>query len=108
MDEKAKKGNLHNQRMKSRICEFVSYNRKVIDCDNENYNDIEMLEKIDINQEVYTKEKTKFISYAEIKVCSKISTTNWDDSFNIRWELLVEFFMKFDLEWSPINFLKRR
>lgn len=46
------------------------------------------MEKIDIEQEKFNKQKTMFKSYAEIKVCSKISTTNWDDSFNLTWETL--------------------
>ena len=63
---------------------------------------------MDIQQEIFTKEKTYFLSFAEIKVCSKISTTNWDDSFNITWETLIIFYKKFNIKWNPIDFLKRK
>ena len=57
---------------------------------------------------MFTKEKTYYKSYAEIKVCSKISTTNWDDSFNVSWETLAQFFQKFKYKWRPVDLIKRR
>ena len=77
------------ERMKSRQCEFVSLHPVVSEYDKEYHNDIKELERIDIEQEIINKTKTYFKSYAEIKVCSKISTTNWDDSFNLTWETLI-------------------
>ena len=66
------------------------------------------MERIDIEQEKFAKKKTVYKSYAEIKVCSKVSTTNWDDAFNLTWETLTEFFLKFQFAWKPLEFLTRR
>jgi hypothetical protein len=66
------------------------------------------MERIDIEQEKFTKEKTYFKSFAEIKVCSKISTTNWDDSFNVTWECITNFFKKFNFKFDPDHFMRRR
>ncbi len=53
------------------------------------------MEKIDIEQEKFAKKRTIFKSYLEVKICSKINMTNWDDSFNVNWETLSDFFKKF-------------
>ena len=76
------------ERMKSRVCEFVSLHAQVEDFDREQHGEIPEMERIDIEQEKFMKLKTVYKSYAEIKLCSKISTTNWDDALNIRWEAL--------------------
>ncbi|CDW88809.1 UNKNOWN [Stylonychia lemnae] len=99
---------LKEERMKSRQCEFVSEHPYVMQYDLENHNEIKEMERIDIEQEKFTKRKTGYRSYTEIKVCSKISTTNWDDSFNLSWEQLQQFFMKFGFKWSPHNFLNTK
>ena len=78
--------------MKSRTCEFVSIHPQVIRFDLQNHNDIKEMEKIDIEQEKFMKKKTFYRSYAEIKICSRINRTNWDDSFNVNWETIEEFF----------------
>lgn len=57
---------------------------------------------------MYPKEVTYFRSYVEIKVTSKISSTGWDDSFNVSWETMIKFFSKFKIKWNPIDFLSRR
>ena len=92
-DEKIKKRtrkrDLNPKRMmQARICHFVSKHQDILIYDSSTYSDIEQMEKIDIETEAFTKEITYFKSYGEVKVCSKISTTNWDDSFNLTWELI--------------------
>lgn len=94
--------------MKSRLCEFISEHHAIIEYDKENHSQIKEMERIDIEQEKFMKQRTLYKSYAEVKVCSKISTTNWDDSFNLRWESLIYFFQKFNIKWKPEEFMKRR
>jgi hypothetical protein len=96
------------ERMKSRLCDFVSLHQRVLMYDQDHHGDLKESERIDIEQEMFNKEKTYYKTYAEIKVCSKISTTNWDDSFNVSWETLIEFYKKFKHKWDPIDFIKRR
>jgi len=63
---------------------------------------------VDLKLEMGEKEHSLYRSYAEVKICSKLSTTTWDDSVNVSWESLTKFFNFFGYkEWSPIQFLKR-
>ena len=54
------------------------------------------------------KNLTMFKSFAEIKVCSKLSTTIWDDCVNVSWEDMKAFFSFFGIQdWNVLLFLKR-
>lgn len=53
-------------------------------------------------------EKTSYCSYAEVKVCPRVSSTLWADSVLVSWENMAEFFAFFGIfKWDPIGFLKR-
>jgi hypothetical protein len=51
----------------------------------------------DIELEMVGKNLTMFKSFAEIKVCSKLSTTIWDDCVNVSWEDMKAFFSFFGI-----------
>lgn len=86
---KTYKGHL---RMRSKLCEFVSTHKDVLRYDSETYRLIRPTEKLMLESEMSTKQKTKYKTYLEIKVCSKMSDTIWDDAFNLPWEKVSEFF----------------
>lgn len=51
---------------------------------------------------------TTYSSYAEVKVCPRLSSTLWADSVLVTWELLGQFFDFFGIKnWEPTQFLKQ-
>jgi len=48
---------------------------------------------LDLQQEFLQKLTTKFKSYVEIFICSPLNRRRmWEDSINIPWETLIDFF----------------
>jgi putative lipoic acid-binding regulatory protein len=78
--QKSYKGHL---RMKSKLCAFVSTHEDVVNFDNEVYRVIKPTEKIMLESEMSTKERTKYKTYLEVKINTKMSDTIWDDCFNL-------------------------
>jgi hypothetical protein len=78
--------------MKSKLCTFVSTHEDVVKYDEEIYRLIKPTEKIMLESEMSTKERTKYKTYLEVKINTKMSDTIWDDSFNLQWERVYEFF----------------
>ena len=60
-------------------------------------------EIVDLRMEQADKERTMYQSYIEVKVCTRLSTTVWDDSVNVSWDSLIKFFAFFGhFNWNPI------
>jgi hypothetical protein len=78
--QKSYKGHL---RLKSKLCAFVSTHDDVVNFDNELYRLIKPTEKIMLESEMSTKERTKYKTYLEVKINTKMSDTIWDDCFNL-------------------------
>lgn len=52
---------------------------------------------------------SRFQSYIEIGLCTRLSATMWADSVIVSWESLTHFFKYFGLtQWDPANMLKRQ
>ena len=58
--------------------------------------------------EMITKTRTKYKTYLEIKVTTKMSDTIWDDSLNVPWEKIENFYAKFGLKWQLNDILLNR
>lgn len=82
-------------RLRSKLCEFVSLHKDVRAFDEDVYKYIKQSEKTMLESEMITKEKTRQKTYLEIKVTTKMSDTIWDDSYNVTWEKVEDFFQKF-------------
>lgn len=95
-------------RLRSRLCEFVSTDPTVIEFDGKEYGKIAPHEKKVMESEMITKEKTKYKTYMEIKVTTKMSDTIWDDSLNLSWEMIQHFYRKFGIKWRLNDLLLRR
>jgi hypothetical protein len=84
------------KRFLSRPCEILSVNETVKEKDFNLKNEPEDSLKphftkrqlVFIQKEMVAKEITQYKSFAEIKLCSKLSTTPWDDAINVSWEKL--------------------
>ena len=95
-------------RLRSKLCEYVSTNNDVLRYDEDVYSDIKPSEKTMLESEMITKQKTRYKTYLEIKVTTKMSDTIWDDSMNMQWEQLEEFFQKFNIKWRLYDLLLKR
>ena len=83
--------------MRSKLCDFVSTDKDVVRYDRETYAMIKPQDKTMLESEMVNKTKTRFKTYMELKVNTKMSDVIWDDSINLRWEQLVNFFLKFGM-----------
>lgn len=61
-----------------------------------------------LESEMVTKERTRYKTYLEIKVSTKMSDTIWDDSLNLSWEKVEGFYKKFHISWRLYDLLLRR
>ena len=61
-----------------------------------------------LESEMVTKTRTRYKSYLEIKVCTKMSDTIWDDSFNLPWESIKDFNLKFGINWRLHDLLLKK
>jgi hypothetical protein len=95
-------------RFRSKLCQFVSTHPDIVKYDEETYRLIKPSEKMMLESELATKEKTKYKTYLEVKVCTKMSDTIWDDCFNLPWEKLEEFFRIFNFKWRLHDLLVKR
>jgi len=95
-------------RMRSKPCEFISSDHSVETYDRETYSMIKPQERTMIESEMVNKTVTRFKSYLELRVSTRMSGPIWDDSFNMRWEQLEDFFKKFGLAWSLNDLVLRR
>lgn len=84
-------------RMRSKLCDFVSTDKDVVRYDRETYAMIKPQDKTMLESEMVNKTKTRFKTYMELKVNTKMSDVIWDDSINLRWEQLENFFLKFGM-----------
>jgi len=94
--------------MRSKLCDFVSTHKDVVRYDTETYRLIRPTEKLMLESEMSTKYKTKYKTYLEIKICTKMSDTIWDDAFNLPWEKLSEFYLLFDVRWRLHDLLIKK
>ena len=83
--------------MRSKLCDFVSTDKDVVRYDRETYAMIKPQDKTMLESEMVNKTKTRFKTYMELKVNTKMSDVIWDDSINLRWEQLENFFLKFGM-----------
>jgi len=63
---------------------------------------------MDIDQIQFAQEVTTYKSYAELKVFTRVSKTNWDDTCKVRWETIEQFFKLFGVKFRAIDFLRNR
>jgi hypothetical protein len=75
-------------RMRSKPCEFISTDPSVLRYDLETYSMIKPQERTMIESEMVNKAETRFKSYLELKISTKMSGAIWDDSYNMMWEQL--------------------
>ena len=94
--------------MRSKLCDFVSTHKDVIRYDEETYRLIRPTEKLMLESEMSTKQKTKYKTFLEVKVCTKMSDTIWDDSFNLPWEKLHEYFLIMGHTWRLHDLLIKK
>ena len=61
-----------------------------------------------LESEMSTKERTKYKTYLEVKINTKMSDTIWDDSFNLKWERVYDFFQIFGIKWRLHDLILKR
>ena len=55
-----------------------------------------------------TKQKTRYKTFIEIKICTKMSDTIWDDAFNLPWERIHEFYLVLGQNWRLHDLLIKK
>jgi hypothetical protein len=95
-------------RLRSKPCEFVTTDPTVTKLDEEKAKSISIQDRTLIESEMVTKERTRYKTYMEIKVATKMSDTIWDDTLNLNWERLEKFYRKFGINWRLNDLLLRR
>lgn len=80
----------------------------MVKLDEEKAKSVSIQDRLMIESEMATKERTRYKTYMEIKVATKMSDTIWDDSLNMNWERLEKFYKKFGINWRLNDLLLRR
>ena len=94
-------------RLQSRSCDIISMQSTVLEQDAKVEAQMSQSQMIDINVHRAQLVITQYQSYAEVMVFTRLTTTKWDDSVNLRWEDLQAFFKFFGHHFDPISFLKK-
>jgi hypothetical protein len=95
-------------RLRSKTCEFITTDPNVRKLDEEKAKDISIQDRMLVESEMVTKQRTRFKTYLEIKVATKMSDTIWDDSMNMSWETFEKFYRKFGITWRLNDLLLGR
>jgi hypothetical protein len=93
---------MKEQRFQSKICDLVSDSLGVLANDADSGGAMTASYALECQVEMQNKERTRFASYVEIKVFSKLSTTTWEDNLVVSWESLSKFFQFFGHRFDPI------
>ena len=93
-------------RLQSRSCDIISMQSTVLEQDAKVEAQMPRSQMIDINVHRAQLAITQYQSYAEVMVFTRLTSTKWDDSVNLRWEDLQAFFKFFGHHFDPISFLK--